>query len=67
MDTNWTNYKFITLPRKVVESWDWAQNVCIDEMNNFVEDDFPVIPLVFKIIDIIELIESRKSVIVPKY
>ena len=67
MDTNWANNKFITWPRKVVESWDWAQNVCIDEMNNFVEDDFPVIPLVFKIIDIIELIESRKSVIVPKY
>ena len=67
MDTNWTNNKFITLPRKVVESWDWAQNLCIDEMNNFVEDNFPVIPLVFKIIDIIELIESRKSVIVPKY
>ena len=67
MDTNWANRKFITWPRKVVESWDWAQNVCIDEMNNFVEDDFPVIPLVFKIIDIIELIESQKSVIVPKY
>ena len=67
MDTNWENNKFITLPRKVVESWDWAQNVCIDEMNNFVEDDVPVIPLVFKIIDIIELIESQKSVIVPKY
>ena len=60
MDTNWANNKFIPLPRKVVESWDWAQNVCIDGMNNFVEDDFPVIPLVFKIIDIIELIESRK-------
>ena len=60
MDTNWANNKFITLPRKVVESWDWAQNACIDEMNNFVEDVFPVIPLVFKIIDIIELIESRK-------
>ena len=67
MDTNWENNKFITLPRKVVESWDWAQNVCIDEMNNFVEDEFPVIPLVFKIIDIIELIESQYLVIVPKY
>ena len=50
---------FITWPRKVVESWDWAQNVCIDEMNNFIEDDFPIIPLVFKMIDIIELIGSR--------
>ena len=67
MDTNWANNKFITWPRKVVESWDWAQNVCIDEMNNFIEDDFPVIPFVFKIIGIIELIESRKSVIWPKY
>ena len=46
------NNKFITLPRKIVENRDWAQNVWIDEMNNLVEDDFPVIPLVFKIIDI---------------
>ena len=59
MDTNWANRKFITWPRKVVESWDLAQNVCIDEMNNFIEDDFPIIPLVFKMIDIIELIGSR--------
>ena len=67
MDTNWENNKFITLPRKVVESWDWAQNVCIDEMNNFIEDDFPVIPFVFKIIGIIELIDSRHLVIELKY
>ena len=34
--------------------------MCIDERNNFVEDDFHVISLVFKIIDIIELIDSQK-------
>ena len=50
--------KYITLARKVVERWDLTQNMCIDERNNFVQDDFPVIPLVFKIIDIIELIGS---------
>ena len=59
--------KFITLARKVVESWDWNQNVCIDERNNFVEANFSVIPLVSKIIDIIELIDSRYLVIGPKY
>ena len=49
--------RFITLARKVVESWNLAQNVCINERDNFVEDDFPVIQSVFKIIDIIELID----------
>ena len=41
--------------------------MCIDERNNFVEANFPVIPLVSKIIDIIELIDSRYLVIGPKY
>ena len=50
--------KYIALARKVVERWDLTQNMCIDERNNFVQDDFPAIPLVFKIIDIIELIGS---------
>ena len=60
--------KFITLTRKVVERWDLTQNVCIDERNNFVQDDFPVIPLVFKIIDIIELIGSWYNLVIgPKY
>ena len=63
MDTNWVNNRFITLARNVVGSGDWSQNVCIviDEMNNFERDYFPVIPLVFKIIDndIIELIKSQ--------
>ena len=58
---------FITLARKVVESWDWTQNVWIDKRNNFVEDNFHVIPLVFKIIGIIELIDSRHLVIELKY
>ena len=39
--------------------------MCIDEMNNFVEDDFPAIPLVFKIIGIIELIDLQYLVIGP--
>ena len=43
---------------KVVESWDWTQNVYFDERNNFVEGGVPVIYFVFKIIDIIGLIES---------
>ena len=59
--------KYIALARKVVERWDLTQNKCIDERNNFVQDDFPVIPLVFKIIDIIELIDSLYLVIGPKY
>ena len=58
---------YVTLARKVVEGWDWTQNVCIDERNNFVEDGIPVIPLVFTIINIIELIESQYLVIEPKY
>ena len=37
------------------------------ERNNFIEDDFPGIPLVFKIIDIIELIDLQYLVIGPKY
>ena len=41
--------------------------MCIDEMNNFVEDEFPAIPLVFKIIGIIELIDLQYLVIGPKY
>ena len=59
--------KYIALARNVVERWDLTQNKCIDERNNFVQDDFPVIPLVFKIIDIIELIDSWYLVIGPKY
>ena len=46
--------KSVTLAMKVVASWDWTQNVYFDERNNFVEESVPVIPLVFKIIDIIE-------------
>ena len=51
--------KSVTLARNVVESWDWTQNVYFDERNNFVEEGIPVRPLVFKIIDIIGLIDSR--------
>ena len=51
--------KIVTLARKVVERWDWTQNVYFDEMNNFLEEGIPVLPLVFKVIDIIELIDSR--------
>ena len=52
---------------KVVESWDWTQNVYFDERNNFVEEGVPVTPLVFKIIDIIGLIDSRYVAIGLKY
>ena len=51
--------KSVTLAMKVVESWDWTQNVYFDERNNFVEEGVPVIPLVFTIIDIIGLNEPR--------
>ena len=44
---------------KVVECWNWTQNVYFDERNNFVEEDVPVIHLIFKIIDIIGLIDSQ--------
>ena len=59
--------KSVTLARKVIESWDWTQNMYLDERNNFVEDEFIVIPLIFKIIDIIRLIYSRYLVIGLKY
>ena len=53
---------------KVVESWDWTQNVYFDERNNFVEEDVPVIhKLIFKLIDIIGLIDSRYVSIGLKY
>ena len=52
---------------KVVESWDWTQNVYFDERNNFVGKGVPVIPLVFKIIDIIGLIDSWYVAIGLKY
>ena len=58
---------FITLVRKVVECWDWTQNVWIDKRNNFVEDNFHAIPLVSKIIGIIELIDLQHLVIELKY
>ena len=48
----------------VVESWDWTQNVYFDERDNFVEEGVPVIPLVFKIIG---LIDSQYVAIGPKY
>ena len=51
--------KSVTLAMKVVESWDWTQNVYFDKTNNFAEEGVSVIPLVFKIIGIIGLIESR--------
>ena len=51
--------KSVTLARKVVESWNWTQNVYFDVRTNFVEKGVPVITLVFKIIDIIGLIDSR--------
>ena len=38
-----------------------------NERNNFVEEGVPVIPLVFKIIDIIGLIDSRFVAIGLKY
>ena len=47
--------KILTLARKAVESWDWTQNVYFDERNRFIEKAILVIPLVFTIIDIIEL------------
>ena len=56
--------KIVTLARKVVERWDWTQNVYFDEMNNFLEEGIPVLPLVFKIIDIIELIDLRYLAII---
>ena len=59
--------KCVTLATKVVESWDWTQNVYFDERNNFVEEGVPVIPLVFKIIDIIGLIDSWYVAIGLKY
>ena len=49
--------KSLTLAMKVVESCDWTQKLYFDERNNFVEEGVPVIPLVFKIIDIIGLID----------
>ena len=52
---------------QVVESWDWTQNVYFHETNNFAEEGVSVIPLVFKIIGIIGLIESRYLAIAPKY
>ena len=57
----------VTLAMKVVESWDWTENVYFDERNNFVEEGVPVITLVFKIIDIIGLIDSRYLAIGLKY
>ena len=59
--------KILTLARKVVERWDWTQNVYFDKMNNFLEEGIPVLPLVFKVIDIIELIDSRYLTIGLKY
>ena len=59
--------KSVTLARKVVESWDWTQNVYFHETNNFAEEGVSVIPLVFKIIGIIGLIESRYLAIALKY
>ena len=47
---------------KVVESCDWTQNVYFDERNTFAEEGVPVIPLVFKIIDKIGLINSWNNV-----
>ena len=49
--------KSVTLAMKVVECWNWTQNVYFDERNNFVEEDVPVIHLIFKIIDLIGLID----------
>ena len=59
--------KIVTLAMKVVERWDWTQNVYFDEMNNFLEEGIPALPLVFKVIDIIELIGSRYLTIGLKY
>ena len=59
--------KSVTLAMKVVKSWDWTQNVYFRERNNFVEEGVPVIPLVFKIIDIIGLIDLRYVAIGLKY
>ena len=44
-----------------------AMNVYFYERDNFVEGGVPVIPLVFKIIDIIGLIDSRYLAIGLKY
>ena len=43
------------MARKAVESWDWTQNVYFDERNKFIEKAILVIPLVFKIIELIDL------------
>ena len=51
--------KSVTLAMKVIGSWNWAQNVYFDERNNFVGEGILVIPLVFNIIDVIGLIDSR--------
>ena len=45
--------KSVTLARKVVESWDWTQNVYFDELSNFIGTTFSVRALVFEIIEII--------------
>ena len=57
---------YLSLSRKVVDSWDWIQSVCYDTNNNFVESDLIVKILLFNIINIIGLIDSRSLVIVPK-
>ena len=44
-----------------------TQNVYFGEMKDFVEHYFAAIHLVFKIIDIIKLIDSQYLVIEPKY
>ena len=59
--------KNLTLARKVVESWNWTQNVYFEERNNFVGYDFLVTPLVFTIIDIIGLIDLWYLAIRLKY
>ena len=59
--------KSVTLAVEVVESLDWTQNVYFNKRNNFVEEGVLVIPLVFKIIDKIELIDLQYLAIGPKY
>ena len=59
--------KSVTLAVEVVERLDWTQNVYFNKRNNFVEEGVLVIPLVFNIIDIIELIDLQYLAIGPKY
>ena len=64
MNVNWVKCNFGYECRIKL---DWTLNVYFGERNNFVEEGVPVIPLVFKIIDIIGLIDLQYLAIGLKY